>query len=146
MNSNLKQGLVVLALLVLPSLVWAHSVLNQPIGATVGATDYYQVKCSNNGTGNTERLEIQIKDNTAGASILSAQVQKGLFAANTTDPVGNDDFGNSSPLVSVAGGNGIYDVTVNKTTAAARSYDLSYHCKTKTNAHAGTTIAQKQNQ
>ncbi|NOS87000.1 MAG: hypothetical protein HOP34_00420 [Methylococcaceae bacterium] len=147
MNHKPQPALIALVLLstgLLASQVHAHGVTNQPLGAAVGATDYYQVKCANTGTGNAARLEVQIRDDTAGAALLSAQVQKGLFAVNTTDPTGGDD--NYSPLVAVAGGNGIYDVTVNKTTATGRQYDLEYHCITKNNAHAGTTISQKQNQ
>lgn len=122
----------------------AHDLLNQPIGATVGATDYFQVTCSNDGTGNAARLDIQVNDDTAGASLLSLQVQKGLIARNTTDPVGAN--GVFSPLVSVAGGNGVYNVIVDKTTAAARQYDILFHCITSGNLHTGTSISQKQNQ
>lgn len=122
----------------------AHDVLDQPIGATVGATDYWQVTCSDDGTGPAARLEVQVNDDTAGASLLSLQVHKGLIARNTTDPVGAN--GVYSPLVSVAGGNGVYNVIVDKTTAAARQYDISYHCKTAGGLHTGTSIVQKQNQ
>ena len=126
--------------------VSAHDVLNQPIGATVGATDYFQVTCTTDGVA-TERLEVQVNDDTAGASILSLQVRKGLVAKNTTDPVGAN--GVFSPLVSINGGNGIYDVIVDKTTAAARQYDIAFHCKSSAangNVHTGTAVSHKQNQ
>lgn len=126
------------------SLASAHDVLNQPIGATLSATDYFQVTCTNDGSGAPARLDVLLKDKTAGASILSLQVQKGLLAINTTDAVGADI--NFSPKVSLAGGLGIYNVLVHKTTAAARVYDIQYHCMTATNIHTGTAIAQKQNQ
>ena len=86
MNHKPQPALIALVLLstgLLASQVHAHGVTNQPLGAAVGATDYYQVKCANTGTGNAARLEVQIRDDTAGAALLSAQVQKGLFAVNT---------------------------------------------------------------
>jgi hypothetical protein len=126
----------------------AHDVTNQPIGATLSATDYFQVSCFDDGTGNAVRLDIQVNDDTAGASILSLQVKKGLLAKNTTDATGAN--GAYSPLVSlqppVGQGNGVYDVLVDKTTAAARQYDIKYHCMTSDNLHTGTSISQKQNQ
>jgi len=145
MKNNFKMLTMAGALLLgYAGMASAHDKINQPIGATVGATDYFQVTCSNDGTGNAARLNIQVNDDTAGASILSLQVQKGLIARNTTDPVGAN--GVFSPLVSVAGGNGVYNVIVDKKTAAARQYDIRYHCMTSGNLHTGTTIAQKQNQ
>ncbi len=125
----------------------AHELNNQSIGATVGATDYYQVTCSSGGGAATQRLEVQVNDDTKGASILSLQVKKGLQAKNTTDPAGaNRVF---SPLVSIVPpgnqGNGVYDVIVDKTTVAARQYDIRYHCMNGA-IHTGTVISQKQNQ
>ena len=144
MKSNLKKLTLASALLLgFAGMASAHDVLNQPIGATVGATDYFQVTCSTAGTVATALLEVQVNDDTAGASILSLRVQKGLIAGNTTDPTGAN--GVYSPLVSVAGGNGIYNVTVGKTTAAARQYDILYHCKNGA-THTTTSISQKQNQ
>ena len=122
----------------------AHDWLNEPIGAGVGATDYFQVTCSDDGTGPAARLDISVHDQTAGAAILSLQAQKGLIARNTTDAVGGD--GTYSPLVSVASGNGVYNVMVDKKIAGARAYDIFYHCKTAGNLHTGTSIARKQNQ
>jgi hypothetical protein len=143
MKSNLTKLTMAGALLLgYAGMASAHDLLNQPIGATLSATDYYQVTCSTDGVA-TLRLDVQVNDDTAGASILSLQVQKGLLAKNTTDPTGAN--GVFSPLVSVAGGNGVYNVMVNKTTAAARQYDIRYHCMNGT-AHTGTAIAIKQNQ
>ena len=147
MKSNLKKLTMAGALSLIAgyaSIASAHDLLNQPIGATLSATDYFQVTCSDDGTGPASRLEVKVNDDTAGASILSLQVQKGLLAKNTTDLAGAN--GVYSPLVSVAGGNGVYNVLVNKTTVAARQYDIQYHCVTAGNLHTGTSIAQKQNQ
>jgi hypothetical protein len=124
----------------------AHDVFLQPIGATLSATDYFQVTCSDDGNGPAGRIDVSVKDDTAGTSILSLQVQKGLLAKNTTDATGADAV--YSPVVSVAGGNGVYNILVDKTTAAARVYDISYHCMTGATGgvHTGTVISQKQNQ
>jgi hypothetical protein len=127
MKSNLKKLTLASAILLgYAGMATAHDVFNQPIGATVGATDYFQVTCSNNGAGNAGRLEVSVR--------------------NTTDPVGAN--GVYSPLVTVAGGNGVYNVIVDKTTAAARQYDIQYHCMTLTTGgvHTGTAISQQQNQ
>ena len=146
MKSSLKKLTMASALLLgYASMASAHDVINETIGAGVGATDYFQVTCSDNGSGPAGRLEIQVNDDTAGASILSLQVQKGFLAKTTTDPTGAD--GVYSPLRRVFGGNGIYNVLVDKTTAGARQYDISFHCMTGTTGglHTGTSISQRQN-
>ena len=122
------------------SMASAHDVSNQTIGVAAGATDYFQVTCF----GNAARLNIQEHVDTAGGAILSLQVHKGSIARNTTDPVGGD--AGYSPLVSVAGGNGVYNVFVDKKKVGARQYDISYHCITSGNVHTGTSIVQRQNQ
>ena len=126
------------------SMASAHDVSNQTIGVAAGATDYFQVTCFNDGQGNAARLNIQEHVDTAGGAILSLQVHKGSIARNTTDPVGGD--AGYSPLVSVAGGNGVYNVFVDKKKVGARQYDISYHCITSGNVHTGTSIVQRQNQ
>ncbi|MCX7096936.1 MAG: hypothetical protein NTV43_03405 [Methylococcales bacterium] len=147
MNSNLKYWPWACALIfycTYAGTAAAHAWNNEVLGPTAGATDYFQVKCYNDGHGNASRLELQVNDDTPGTALLSLQVQKGLLAGNTTDSNGGDDI--YSPLLAIAGGNGTYDVMVDKTTAASRQYDVSYHCMTKSNIHAGTSIVKKQNQ
>lgn len=121
------------------SMASAHDVSNQTIGVAAGATDYFQVTCFDNAA----RLNIQVHVDTAGGAILSLQVHKGSIARNTTDVPGGD--AGYSPLVSVAGGNGVYNVFVDKKKVGARQYDISYHCLTSGNVHTGTSIVQRQN-
>ncbi|MDE2388565.1 MAG: hypothetical protein KGN35_05710, partial [Betaproteobacteria bacterium] len=66
----------------------------------------------------------------------------GNHAINTTDPVSGD--GNFSPEAKVHGGNGVYQLLVNKTNAGARSFIVSYHCMTASNVHTGTEITVQQ--
>ncbi|MDD1623334.1 MAG: hypothetical protein LUO94_01030 [Methylococcaceae bacterium] len=122
------------------SMASAHDVSNKPIGAVPGATDFYQVTCGLN----TARLEINLHVDTAGGAIVSLQAQKGVIAKNTTDAVGGD--AGYSPLLSVPGGVGVYNVLVDKKRDGARQYDISYHCKSGSNAHTDTSITQKQDQ
>jgi hypothetical protein len=125
------------------NIVFADAITNASLGATVGAVDYYQVSCASLNTLATQLLYIQVKDKTAGASILSLNVQKGLVARKTTDATGGD--AGYSPLVNIAGGNGIYNVMISKTTAAARYYDINFHCFNGT-THTVTSYSTKQNQ
>lgn len=149
MNNKLKKLTIAGAILLgYAGITSAHDLLNQTIGATLSATDYFQVTCSNDGTGDAAYLAIRVNDDTAGASILSLQVKKGLLVKNTTDVTGAN--GVYSPVLylmpPVGQGNGVYDVFVDKTTAAARQYDIQYHCMTSGNLHTGSSVALKQNQ
>jgi hypothetical protein len=145
MKSNLKRLTVVSALLFgFAGSVSADDLLGQSLGATLSATDYFQVTCSNDGGGVPHHLVAQVNDNTAGTNVLSVQIHKGLLAKSSTDVTGAN--GVYSPLVTVIGNAGVYNVIVDKTTAAARTYDLLFHCETSGNIHTGTSIAVKQNQ
>jgi hypothetical protein len=125
------------------SIVSADSITNASLGATGGAVDYYQISCASLNTLATGRLDIQVKDRTAGASILSLNMQKGLHARKTTDATGGDT--GFSPFASIGGGNGIYHVMVSKTTGPARFYDINFHCMNGT-THTVTSYSLKQNQ
>jgi hypothetical protein len=118
----------------------AHDLLNQTLGKPQSATDVYTVTCFNDGNGNAQRLEAQVRDDTAGFRVTSLVMLKGLNQVrSTTDAKGGDTA--SSPLISVNGGNGVYSLMVHKDRWGARQYDLFYHCKTSTGAHTGTTEA-----
>ena len=121
-------------------MAFAHDKSNQTIGAAAGAADFYQVTCGPN----TARLEINLHVDTVGPAIVSLQAQKGSIAKNTTDAPGGDI--GYSPLLSVPGGVGVYNVLVDKKRDGARQYDISYHCKSGSNAHTDTSITQKQDQ
>jgi len=147
MKSNLKNLMMASTLSLIAgyaSMVSAHDMSNQTIGAGAGKVDYFQVTCFNDGSGNAARLDIQEHVDTAGPAILSLQVHKGLIAINTTDPVGGDPA--YSPLKSVYGGNGVYNVLVDKNSYDPRQYDIRFHCITSDNKHTGTSISRKQNQ
>lgn len=135
----------------------AHDVFAQSLGAykTVATTttvnygshnptDYYQVTCSDDGTGAPAYLLIAVRDNTAGTSVLSATIQKGLLSRQTTDVTGaNTTY---SPMISLYGNAGIYNVIVSKNLYPTRNYDMQYHCMTANNLHTGTSIALKLNE
>jgi hypothetical protein len=144
----------------------AHDLFAQSLGAykTVATTttvqygshnptDYYQITCSDDGTGVPAYLLIAVRDKTAGTSVLSATIQKGLLSRQTTDVTGGTDT-TYSPMISLygitltnpAGGIGIYHVIVSKNLYPTRNYDMQYHCMTADNLHTGTSIALKLNE
>lgn len=123
------------------NMAFADALTNGSLGDTVGAIDYYQVSCSSLNSLPTKRLDIQVRDKTAGSRTLSLNVLKGLVARNATDPVGGD--AGYSQWLYVFGGNGIYHVLVSKTTAAARIYDINFHCMNGA-THTVTSISKKQ--
>jgi hypothetical protein len=119
------------------------------LGAAASATDYYQVTCSDDGSGPPASLSMRVLDTpvTLAAPLLSVQVERGGLLANATDPADGD--GAYSPRVSVNGGGGVYEVLVDKSAAGADAYTIEYHCVTGpdgTGLHTGTTITVRQNQ
>jgi hypothetical protein len=119
------------------------------LGADAAATDYYEVTCSDDGSGPPASLIVQVTDTGAnGDPLVSVQAHKGSQFANTTDPADDDDT-TPSPLVFVNGTAGVYEVLVDKSDAGAETYRLSFHCQTGANGggvHTGTSIAIRQNQ
>ena len=118
------------------------------LGPAASATDYYQVTCSNDGTGPPQSLLLELRDEgPQGGPLLSVQVFRNGELANATDPDDTDlDFG---PLIWVNGGGGVYHVLVDKSGAGAENYRLSYHCVTGPNGtgqHTGTSTSVRQNQ
>ncbi len=118
------------------------------LGDAASATDYYQVTCSNDGTGAPASLSMQVQDAAPPAApLVSVQVRKALVIANTTDPADGD--AGLSPIVHVNGGAGVYDVLVDKSGAGAETYTLTFHCMTGPNGtgtHTGTGIVTLQSQ
>ena len=113
------------------------------------ATDYYQVICSDDGTGPPASLSIQVLDSApAAAPLVSVQVRNGLELATSTDPTDGDV--SASPLIHVNTSVGfVYDVLVDKSGAGAENYVLSFHCTTGANGtglHTGTDIVTRQSQ
>jgi hypothetical protein len=154
MKTQLKIMASASALVLLSSLAgtaFAHT-QSGSLAAAAGSIDYYRVTCSTDGVA-TQRLDIKVRDKTAGAGGLSVQVKKGNIARNSTDPVGSAAATDAtfSPLVTIASlpppatGNGVYDVFVDKTSATARNYILDFHCMNGA-VHTGTGITSVQNQ
>lgn len=119
------------------------------IGAAASATDFYQVICSDDGSGPPGSLSVQIQDSAPAAPpIVSAQVRVGSLLLNATDPTDGD--GVAGPFVHVNGGSATtYDVLVDKTAAGAENYVLTFHCMTGPNGtglHTGTAVVVRQNQ
>ncbi len=119
------------------------------LGSGAAATDYYQVFCSDDGTGPPASLSIQVLDSApAAAPLVSVQVRNGLELATATDPTDADTA--ASPLIHVNTSVGfVYDVLVDKSGAGAESYTLTIHCTTGANGtglHTGTDIVTRQSQ
>lgn len=116
------------------------------LGAPESATDYYQATCTDDGSGPPASLVTQVEGNTAGQTV-SVLLNKGDLARNSTDTVGAN--GAASPLASVNGGAGVYNVYVRKTTAGEASYTLTFHCMTGpdgTGIHTGSDVTVRQSQ
>lgn len=123
----------------------AHS-LSGALGSRAQATDLYRVTCfAEDGGPATDHLRMRVRDNKPKKKpLVSVQVQKGLLATNTTDPAdGNAKY---SRWVNNHGGDGVYHVFVDKTSAGAEIYTLEYHCVSRTGIHTGTEDVQLQNQ
>jgi hypothetical protein len=118
--------------------------LNANLGAAAGATDFYKVTCSSNANGATQGLKVTVVDLApVAAPLLSVQVVKGILAKNSTDAVDGDTA--ASPLINLLGGNGVYDVRVNKTDAGAENYKLNYFCSSSAGKLTGMALAVIQN-
>ncbi len=119
--------------------------LNGGLGATAGATDFYHVTCSSNANGATTNLKVTVRDLApVGSPLISVQLIKGVLAKNVTDAVDGDTV--ASPAAIVSGGNGVYDIRVNKTGAPAESYALNYNCLNSAGKVTGTATVTAQNQ
>ena len=134
----------------------AHTQLGS-LGASVAATDYYQITCSDDGSGPPASLFAQVAITsatgtpamrhmaTAGSGTVTVLLHKGNLANTSTDVAGGDAV--PSPINAVNGGDGVYDVFLNKTTAGTVNYTLTFHCVTGVNGggiHTGTDIVIKQ--
>ncbi|MEX2207456.1 MAG: hypothetical protein WEF50_14600 [Myxococcota bacterium] len=118
------------------------------LGAAASASDYYQVTCSDDGSGPPASFSVQVSDAPpAAAPIVSVQVRAfrtgpATYAArNSTDT--SDGDGVSSPLAFVNFGAGTFDVFVDKTAAGSEDYVLTFLCTTAANGggvRTGTAI------
>lgn len=139
-------GALAIALWLVPGASSAHT-QNGSLGATASATDYYQITCSDDGTGPPASLAVEVMDAVPAGSLVSVQIQRGSALTNVTDAVDGD--ASASPPVWVNGGAGVYDVLVDKSSADVAIYTLDYHCYTGadgTGDHTGTSLVTRQNQ
>jgi len=113
------------------------------LAAEASSARYYQVTCSDDGSGPPLSLVTQVRDLApVAAPLLSVQIQKGNLATNGTDAVDAD--AGFSPPVWVNGGAGVYDVFVDKTASGAELFTLSFQCMTGADGSgmpAGTSIS-----
>ncbi len=111
-----------------------------PASNSATFTGYGFVTCFDDGNGVADKLVASVRDHSPPVAglLVNLQILKGNRAASVTDPVSGD--GNSSPAISVKGGNGVYLILVNKTAPGARDFSIEYHCMTANNVHTGTDI------
>ena len=115
------------------------------------ATDVYEVKCFDDGSGEPAKLFVQV---TAGKPLLGPLVTIQLSKDSKASPFSTDAKGGDkypSPGVSFKPlyGAGVYLLTVNKALSTLRKvvpYGLQFHCQTASNGHTGTEWILTQNQ
>jgi hypothetical protein len=142
-----RRTLLALSLASITGVAPAHT-QDGSVGPSAASTDYYQVSCSDDGTGVPASLVAQAQNRgPTAASTVHVVVHRGVAATSTVDTTGGDVA--MSPLVFVNGGEGVYDVFVSKVGDGVVNYTLSYHCMTGeagSGLHTGTTIVFRQNQ
>ncbi|ASF46176.1 hypothetical protein [Methylovulum psychrotolerans] len=119
--------------------------LNGALGNASSATDYYRITCGTNSFGDTYKLNVALADVApVAAPIISIQVIKGALGKNTYDTNDGDTVYSSAAIVQ--GGNGIYQVIIDKTSAGVENYTLKYNCQNSAGATTDTSIVTVQNQ
>ena len=115
-------------------------------GGSANATDLAQVFCYDDGNGQPDHLVVQIKDLSPPVSglLLSAQIYGGNKMTNVTDTVSGDGAA-SNEAVLVGGeilsdGVQLYYISVSKTKAGVRNFEIIYHCMSSFSTHVGTDI------
>lgn len=109
-------------------------------GNKASFTALARITCFDDGAGPAQFLVARVRDNSAAVSgmFVSLQLLKGTRATSVTDLTpGDADY---SEFATLSGGNGTYQLILNKTKAGARSFDLEWHCLTAANDHTGTDI------
>lgn len=149
----LKNKFVLISSLLSASFLFAGNVAahNQAGSFTTGlanAVDFYQVTCSDDGSGPPSYLEFQVKDTTANTAKVKVLVQKGTScgvnacAVTSLDTIDTDAL--YSPISKVTQGAGVYNLFVSHTGTGTDAYDVLLHCKTAGNVHTGTSVVSRQ--
>jgi hypothetical protein len=116
------------------------------LGDAAAATDYYQVTCSDDGTGPPASLAVQVQHRGPGAAAVVMLAHRATAATSAADTGGDATPG---PLVSVDGGDGVYNVFLSKAGTGVVNYTLTFHCMTGNGGgglHTGSTVVFRQNQ
>lgn len=115
-----------------------------PTGTVRNFTGFAKITCFDDGGGPADYLEANIidKSDPVDKLLVNLQLIKDHRAVSISDTVSGD--ASASPSIKLQGGNGIYLLLVNKTAAGARQFVVTYHCKTATGIHTGTSIAVEQ--
>ena len=142
----LKRVVVALSILVAVSqtnVTLAHSGGGaiDPAGTNASATILAAVTCSDDGNGTPDHLFGQIKDLSAPVPglLVSFHIYKGIKMTTSTDAISGD--ANYSPGATLNGGPGVYYISVTKTAAGTREFDVIWHCVTSGDIHTGTDIS-----
>lgn len=150
-NASFKKALVAVSLWLAlghAGITLAHSggAVLDPAGNNASATDLAAITCFDDGNGAPHHLFGQVKDLSAPVPglLVSFHIYKGLQMTTSTDTVSGD--ANYSPGVSLNGGPGQYLISVTKTSAGARTFDVVWHCVTSNDTHTGTDISVYQAQ
>ena len=137
--------LALLCLSGMPFVIQAHD-FSGNLGESVAATDYLLVSCQADGSITADKLYFQLTSESVGASqpLISAQIAKGNLVTNVTDLSSGDFI--PSRNAEIAGGQGIYRVTLNKNKAGKAAYSFVYHCQSNSGEHAETNTIILQDQ
>lgn len=109
-------------------------------GNNPSATDFGYVYCSDDGGEPTDHLLVRVEDASPPVPglLLSIQISKDNKMTNITDIISGD--GQASSGAMLKGGNGLYNISVNKTAAGVRNFNITYHCEASSGAHTVTDI------
>lgn len=133
---RIARGLTLVVCAALPMIASAHT-YNLTLGGEAGATHYVGVVCSEDGGVDTYQLLAKLQTETVDGPLVSLQTIKGDVATSVTDTVNGDALPSASS--SNPGGNGLYQVLINKTGIGAVTFNLTIHCLDKTGLiHTGT--------
>lgn len=107
-----------------------------PNGNNPSATVLAGVNCS----GGTDFLSAQVRDDSGFVPglFLSLHLYKGQKMTSVTDTVSGDDF--SSAEARLHGGDGQYLMSLTKTNAGTRNFDVTWHCMNNNGDHTDTEI------
>ncbi len=150
------------------STVYAHDIVGAltnglGTGSGAGATDVYEVYCSNDITAASQspsdHLFIQIRDDSAtGGQVSATVIQNSIVTANVTnntktaisvtDLIPADGLPSANKILKapVAAQDLAFTIAVHHTAAAADNYLVTTHCQDANSQHTGTSSSVLQNQ